>query len=256
MEIPLKILSLHDGEETLHRRSIEAIKSDEGLLRHINMVEKAMDVLNFFAVHRQEAEDEDRKTIRLLGMRLFNGCAAALKLTLAGYYQAAAMILRDMLETIFLLGYFDHDRSKITEWRESGDQDRKRTFAPVKVRMALDEKDGFTEMKRAAEYEFLCEMASHPTFKGFRMLQPTGHDHHAGPFFDFTAMKALIEELAKMSIQAGQNFSPFFDKKSKETATVVVLFMEASGQWLERHFKRPYDKESIDKLKALIATLN
>ena len=58
-------------------------------------------------------------------------------------------------------------------------------------------------------------------------------------------MKALIEEPAKMSIQSGQHFGPFFDRKTKEALTVAALFREANSQWLGRYFKRPCNKKQL-----------
>ena len=74
------------------------------------------------------------------------------QLMVSGYYQCAAMIMRDLLETAFLLGFFRHNPGTISVWRTKNDAIRKKVFAPVKIRVALDEKDGFTEKKRAAAY--------------------------------------------------------------------------------------------------------
>lgn len=252
--IPLKLELLHSGEEVLRSKSLKAIEGNEDLSRHLTLIEKAMDVLNFLSMKPPSGEDEDAKAIRLLGMRLFNGCAAAFQLMVSGYYQAAAMIMRDLLETVFLLGFFLHDRSKIAEWRTTDGATRKKVFAPVKIRIALDEKDGFTRRKRAAAYELLCELAAHPTYKGFRMLAPKGHAHHCGPFFDPTALKALVEELVKLAIQAGQNYVLFF-KGGTEAMEIKIYFMEACSEWMERYFGRPFDRKGIEKMKAQLGLL-
>ena len=253
--IPENFERLHSGEEFLRSKSLEAIEVDEDLSRHVALIEKAMDVLNNLSTNPISGEDENSKAVRLLGMRLFNGCAAAFQLIVSGYYQAAAMVMRDLLETGFLLGYFRHDRSKIAEWRNADDATRKKAFAPVKIRIALDEKDGFTEKKRAAAYELLCELASHPTYRGLQMLAPKGQAHHCGPFFDSSALKPLIEELVKLAIQAGQNYSLFFKGRTKATMETKVYFMEACGEWMERYFGHPFERKEIDEMKALLAQL-
>jgi len=253
--IPENLERLHSGEEFLRLKSLQAIENDNDLSRHVALIEKAMDILNILSMNPPAREDEDTKAVRLLGMRLFNGCAAAFQLIVSGYYQTAAMIMRDLLETVFLLGYFQHDGSKIAEWRNADDATRKKAFAPVKIRIALDEKDGFTEKKRAAAYELLCELASHPTYKGLQMLAPKGQAHHCGPFFDASALKPLIEELVKLAIQAGQNYSMFFDGRTEAIMKTKIYFMEASGEWLERYFGRPFERKEIDEIKALLAQL-
>lgn len=254
--IPKNLEALHEGEEFLRSKSLENIEADEDLLRHVSVIEKSMDLLNLLSTNPLPEEDEDTRIIQLLGMRLFNGCATSFQLILSGYYQNAAMIMRDLLETVFLLGFFLHDQTKISEWRKADDSTRKKLFAPIKVRIALDDKDGFTEKKRAAAYELLCELASHPTYKGFQMLAPKGHEHHCGPFFDSTALKALIEELVKLAIQAGQNHTLFFNGKTKAEMTAKIYFMEACSEWLEVYFNRPFERTDIEEMKAQLLHLD
>jgi hypothetical protein len=67
---------------------------------------------------------------------------------MSGYYQASALQQRDLLETAFLLSYFQSDRALIAQWRGSDQRVRQKNFAPVVVRRALDDRDGFTERKR------------------------------------------------------------------------------------------------------------
>ncbi|MBR1121894.1 hypothetical protein JQ628_10260 [Bradyrhizobium lablabi] len=61
--------------------------------------------------------DEDLKVVQMLGMRTFNAFGASLKLLLSGYHQNGALILRNVLETAFLLDLFRSNRSLITKWR-------------------------------------------------------------------------------------------------------------------------------------------
>jgi len=253
--IPENLVRLHQGEEFLRTKSLELIETDADLSRHVAIIEKAMDVLNLLSKPPATDEDEDTEAVRLLGMRLFNGCASAFSLTTSGYYQVAAMVMRDLLETVFLLGFFHNDPTKIFEWRTADSSARKKVFSPVKVRTALDDKDGFTEKKRAAAYDLLCELASHPTYKGFRMLRPQGLSHHCGPFLDPTSLKALIEELAKLAIQAAQNFLLLFKTGTKESIAAHIHFMEACGEWFERYFRSSFDRKEIEELKALLAQM-
>lgn len=253
--IPENLELLHSGEEFIRSKSLEAIEGDEDLSRHVAVIKQAMDVLNLLSMNPPPREDENAKAVRLLGMRLFNGCAAAFQLIVSGYYQTAAMVMRDLLETVFLLGFFRHNPGKISDWRTAGDATLKKVFAPVKIRIALDEKDGFTKKKRAAAYELLCELASHPTYKGLQMLAPKGLAHHCGPFFDATTLKPLVEELVKLAIQAGQNYSLFFKGETKAKMETRICFMEGCGEWMERYFGQPFKRKDIDEMKALLAQL-
>lgn len=250
--IPENFKKLHQGEEFLRTKSYEAIEADEDLSRHVDVTEKIMDTLHVLSTNPSSKEDEDTKAVRLLGMRLFNGCAAAFQLIVSGYYQNAAMIMRDLLETAFLLGFLGLDRTKISEWRTADDATRKKVFAPIKIRTALDENDGFTGKKRAESYNILSELASHPTYKGFRMLAPKGSEHHCGPFFDFSVLKPLIEQLANLAVQAGANYNPLIEDETKEIATASINCLEASGEWFERYFGLPFDRKKVEEMKALL----
>jgi hypothetical protein len=249
---PDKFRRLHEGEEFVRRKSIEAIDESEDLLAHAGLVEAVMDVIDHFC-QQYPANDEDTRTVQLLGIRLFNGMASALKLLLSGYYETSALQQRDLLETIFLLDYFKTDHALIAKWRAGDERARRKDFAPAAVRTALDERDGFTERKREKAYKLLCELAGHPTYAGFTMLAPVpGGNAHCGPFFEFTAFKAVYEELAKHALQAGAAFVRFFEARDRESRLLKIGFTEVQGKWMQRFFGQPFDQKQIDDLRALV----
>lgn len=250
-KIPENFDFLHTGEEFLRNKSIEAIEGSEDFLEHAALIERSMDLINYF-VRQYKSENDDMLTIQLLGIRLFNAAASALKLFLSGYYQTSALQQRDMLETIFLLDYFKTYPEKIAEWRQSDTKTRLKEFAPVVIRKALDERDGFTEKKREKAYKQLSELAGHPTYAGFRMLTPKpGGDANCGPFFEITSFKAVYEELTKHLIQAGAGFMRFFPGKTAADQKMKISFMETQGQWFEKLYKQPFDRKQIEELKTL-----
>lgn len=248
---PENFKRLHTGEEFVRGKSIEAIEGSEDLLAHAGLIEASMDLIDHFN-RKHVARDDDTLTIQLLGIRLFNATASAMKLLLSGYYQTSALQQRDLLETIFLLGYFTTDMTLIAKWRASDERTRRKDFAPAAVRKALDQRDGFTERKRDKAYKLLCELAVHPTYAGFRMLTPIpGGNAHCGPFFEFTAFKAVYEELAKHALQAGVAFTRFFEAARHEDYVAKIHFMEVQGRWVERFYKQPFDQVKIDEMRAL-----
>jgi hypothetical protein len=151
---PENLRTLHVGEEALRIKSIEAITRSPKYCLHLRLIESVMDLLNFFVRKHQSAGPEEL-TIQLLGIRIFNSCASSLKLMMSGYYQAATLQLRDLLETIFLVDFFRGDPRLISEWNASDDRARERRFSPKKVRNALDRRYGHTEGRRAAKYRLL-----------------------------------------------------------------------------------------------------
>lgn len=114
--IPKNLASLHDGEESLWIKAIEIIEQGQDLSAHVDLIERAMNLIQFF-VREHVADGSDQETIQLLGIRLFNGMASASRLITGGYFQTAAMIQRDLLETVFLITYLRVHPEKIRTWR-------------------------------------------------------------------------------------------------------------------------------------------
>jgi hypothetical protein len=113
--LPENLESLHGGEEQLRDKAIGVVAGDTRLKLHLVVVERAMDLADI--LRQFETGDEDLKLAQLLGMRTFNAFGASLKLALSGYSQNSALIMRDVLETVFLLDLFRGDRTLIERWR-------------------------------------------------------------------------------------------------------------------------------------------
>lgn len=251
MKFPESFHRLHKGEELVRTKSLEALESSSDLLAHTQAIESAMDLIDHFA-RSYKATDSDQLTIQCLCIRLFNGAATSLKLLLSGYYQASTLLQRDLLETGFLLDYFTTDKKLISVWvNKSKDKKTRNLFKPVVIREALDKRDQFTGQKRRTAYDLYCELAGHPTYEGFRMLTPIpGGEAHCGPFFEFTAMKAVLEELVKVLMQCGTVVPKFFVAKSRQDDEMKIHFMEALGLWAEKFYERPFERESLNELRA------
>ena len=100
--------------------ALELVAADQRLKLHVRVVENAMDLADL--LRQVPTDDEDMKVIQVLGMRTFNAFGASLKLALSGYSQNSALIVRDILETVFLLNLFSGDRTLIGRWRVAGDR--------------------------------------------------------------------------------------------------------------------------------------
>ncbi len=252
-KFPENLISLYNEEESIRLKSIEAISKNESFLYHIHTIERSMDTLEYFS-REYPHNNDDQLTIQHLGIRLFNESAAALKLLLSGYYQASISIQRNLLEVTFLLDYFTTDVELINQWHKSDKKTRKKQFSPAFVRKKLDDRDSFTERKREKAYTLLCELGVHPTADGFQMLRPIPNsDAHIGPFFENKSMKATLEELAKLAVQAGTIFPRFFTLQNLHDYKMKLAFMENMNQWSERFYKkRSVEQNQIDEIKELI----
>ena len=157
--VPVNFTWLHDGEEFIRVESLKAIEASDDLKAHLAFVAACMDLLDHFARQFVHTSD-DQMVIQKIGIRLFNGCASAVQLMLSGYYQSAVMMERDLLEVAFLLDYMYSDQSRVADWKSCDEATRNRDYAAAKIRIWLDNRDGFTEKKRAEHYKLLCTLAS------------------------------------------------------------------------------------------------
>jgi hypothetical protein len=232
---------LHTAEELVRSQNIEHIKTNNALSLHIHAIKESMNIIDYFS-RRYEAENDEQKTLQILGLQIFNQSASALKLILSGYYHASISIKRSMLETAFLLDYFSTDQALIKEWDENDEKTRtKGKFNPTNVRKALDERDDFEEEKRKQHYKRLSELGTHPTPVSFVMLKPIPEgDFYYGPFFAPEMIKGSIEELALVSTQIAGKFSQFFEPKILQDTQIKASFSEVLDAWLRRFNKHVY----------------
>jgi hypothetical protein len=249
--LPENFYSLHEWEERLRAQSLSEIARVEDLACHMRALESAMNTIEHYA-RSWETDDQNKLTIQLLGVRLFNGAAASLKLVLCGYYQPAAAEARDLLETSFLLDYFRVNDTLIAAWRTARERKQRNRFRPVVVRKALDARDGFTGEKRAEQYRLLSTYAAHPNPQGFRMLRRTPEGLALiGPFFELQALGAILAELVKIVMPAAHYFGHHFEPRLKIDYLVKIAFLQTGGEWLERFAGRPFDRAAVEELKAL-----
>ena len=172
----------HQHEEKLRQESIALIEGDTELSRRLEMIQKAMALIFAYTID-YSSKSEDENTMQLLGIRLFNAGASGLKLALSGYYQTAFHQARDIMEIGYLLDYFRTSPEQRSLWKHADYKTRRKLFDPVKIRIALDERDNDQTLKRAEEYNKLSELASHATFRGFRLTTRGGFGE-LGPFVE------------------------------------------------------------------------
>jgi len=231
--LPEKLALLYQGEEVLRQRALEAVAGDPRLVLHLVVLEKAMDLAD--VLRRHETSDEDLKVMQMLGMRAFNAFGACLKLALSGYGQNSTLIMRDILETTFLLNLFNGDRAAIKRWRMADKKERMKQFSPVRVREALDARDGFTGKKRAEVYDLFSELAGHPNMKSVLMMRPQKEgDAVIGPFIETGMLSAVLSELGRLAVQVGEILTLFFPTAHGQAER--RLFAATKLKWLSTFY--------------------
>lgn len=226
------LLETHTHEEKLRAESLVIVEADEGMRKRLILVEKGMAII-FAYTHEHVGLSEDEVTIQMLGVRLFNAAASAIKLALSGYYQTAFSQARDIMETGFLVDMLRTSPEKIAVWKGADDAKRREMFSPVEVRKALDSRDGNKEKKRAKLYKILSETASHATYKGFQLTTLDGLGQ-IGPFVNEKMLKAWVEEMVLRLGPSAVVYAKHFPKADPR----LLVFLQHFGSELVAGVKR------------------
>jgi len=242
-KMPSNLILLHQGEVVLRGKSIELVEASPKLVLHFQITELAMDAFDVFRQYR--TTDEDFKVVLMLSLRVFNALAAATKLMLSGYYLFSAQILRDILETVFLLDFFRTNSAAITTWRNATREERLRDFKPVKVREELDARDGYTTKKRALLYQQFSELAGHASMVSVNMLRPKGLDATNTPFVDPNALEAVSSEMGRLAVQAGEIIVAMARTDDEafviKFSDVATTFVDLKTEWMETFYGKAPD---------------
>lgn len=236
-EFPEKFYCLYKQEEFLRSKALELIAANPNLAFHLAVIECAMDLNDL--LRQVPTEDEDFKVLQILSIRTFNAFGASIKLALSGYSQNSALIMRDILETVFLTDMFSKDGSTIKQWREAGSARERDKFRPINVRKFLDDHDGFKSEKRKAVYKMFSELAGHPSMQSMHMLRPhVGGDAVGGPFMEFITLQAVLSEMAKLAIQVGEIVSAFFPNDFHTATLLRADFIGKKEEWIKSFYSR------------------
>lgn len=251
--IPQNLIYLHEGEEETRRKNIAAVEADADLLLDLDMIERAMDLIDVF-VRQQVEADADGRAVQHLAIRMFNGLATAWKLTASGYYQNAALILRDLIETVYLVNFFHIKPQSIANWRSADRKQLQKEFGPSIIRKALDDDDGKGKSKREQIYYMFSNLAGHPTKAGFDMLKPKGQDAIIGPFPDDTALRALVQELGSLAVQCGLATAVWLDYDVPMVNPTTLRFLQRMMDFTERFHGKQYSAAERAEINEIYAT--
>jgi len=245
--LPENLESLHKGEEELRTKSVLEINRDPNLKDQMVIIQESLNMI-FDITKSYKTKDKIELTIQYIGARLFNSIVTSIKLMLSGYYQSSVMLQRDIVELGFLLDYFLSDKSKIEEWINSSIKERMNKFSPAAVRKALDDRDGFQEKQRQKIYKLMSEVATHPTYAGFKLLAPDGKVH-LGPFFDAKYLKYLVHELALRVPNFTVIYISHFEKLPSNFLKVRVEYLAKIKDWAQKYLKSDLNYLDIDGLQ-------
>jgi len=245
--LPENLESLHKHEEELRTKSVLEINADQNIKDQFVIIQESLNMI-FGVTKSYKTEDKIELTIQYIGARFFNSIVTAIKLMLSGYYQSSVTLQRDIVEIGFLLDYFLSDKSKIEEWKNSPTKERMDKFSPATVRKALDDRDGFQGKKRQEIYKLMSEVATHPTYAGFKLLAPDGKVH-LGPFFDAKYLKHLVHELALRVPHFTVIYISHFENVPSTFLKVRVEFLAKMKNWAQKYLKSDLTHLDINGLQ-------
>lgn len=235
--VPENFHSLHKQEEFLRSKALDLIAAKPDLAFHLAVVESAMDLTDL--LRQVPSEDENFKALQMLSIRTFNAFGASMKLALSGYSQNSALVMRDILETVFLTDMFRKDRSAIKQWREAKSAKERDRFRPVNVRKFLDTHDGFTSGKRAEAYKMFSDLAGHPSMQSIHMLRPrVDGDAVGGPFMEFGTLQAVLSDMAKLAVQVGEIVSDLFPVVFDAVTASRANFNRRKTEWVKKFYSK------------------
>lgn len=264
-DLPGDLGLLGKQEQEMRDKSVFEINKSTELSDHLELIRESLGIIYFLSRNYRHQTD-DELTIQCLGTRIFNSIASSLKMLLSGYYQGSLMFQRDILETSFLLDFFTIERpdgqSEISAWKVC--EKRHIEYAPVKIRIALDERDDLTEQKRRERYVELCEYGTHPSYAGFIMLAPD-ELVKIGPFFNLDFLVRVLYALAVYALTAMLTYQSYFPINKLSTGVVkdtLKQFLKGYlgswdrlTSWSKKYWEIDPSKYSIDNIRTEIAKL-
>lgn len=236
-----KFDSLHTSEELLRQKAQAIVSKSTDYQLHLSVAAAAMDVTDL--LRHFGNDDQDFRAVQMLGMRVFNAFASSIKLSFSGYHQNAILILRDVMETVFLMDLFQSDRTKIQIWRYADKKTWDNEFSPLQVRKKLDNRDGHQTSKRKQRYKLFSDLAAHPSMKSAWMLCPEKNgDAKIGPFVEHAPLGAVLFEMGRLAAEAIHHFGKFLPTERLEIMLVHIKQLEIAEEWMQRFYGREYSK--------------
>jgi len=87
--------------------------------------------------------------------------------------------------------------------------------------------------RREETYKLFSELAGHPTMKSCWMMRPQKDgDAVIGPFIEKTSLEAVLSEMGRLAVQAGQHLIAFFPGDWQQGFGPRLSFAEVEGEWL------------------------
>lgn len=226
--VKIDFIKYRQHENKIFRKSLSYLNKNDKGKAHLDLFQFATST-NFSWIKQNTSPDEDEMTVQFIGARLFNDAMIAYHDALSGYYQASFSMQRSLIEIQFLLDYFRTSKEMIKVWKESTNAERYKKFGPHELYKLLDKRDeetGLINSKRKADYQRFCELATHVSFPGIKLLANNKNEIEAGPFYDKKKLSSALFELNKRYIMAVISLCPLLKAKELEAMKLLIDMVE------------------------------
>lgn len=193
----IKFQEFDSYEDELAKRSISWISKEEKGKEYLKLFKLAASFNYALVKDFSYQENDDQLTVKYLGSRIFNFGITSYRSILSGYYQVGFSLMREFVESNFLVDYFQTDKSEITRWKNASNKTLKNEFSPNKLYTKLDKRDKFTGEERKRQYQLFCEYAAHASYGGFKLLTNDDNLIETGFFFNSNKLLNGIAELSR-----------------------------------------------------------
>lgn len=168
---------------------------------------------------------------RLVG-RSVSSAIAALRLINFGHYDEALALTRNIAETGNLMYLFFEKPEMIRKWLDSTEKDRRREFAPVKVRQTL-EGLGTGVPTDSEKYGLLCEIGVHVSPSTAPQSFNTSEIPTLGGYYQERGQVICINELAWVVATVGApaaGVAIIARDKAEEVVDAVISLADTIGE--------------------------
>jgi hypothetical protein len=107
----------------------------------------------------------------------------------------------------------------------------------VKVRLTLEAHPDFAGQRRDRVYDTFSGFASHPSYKGFRLIAP-GNSPKLGPFFDEPLLRSLLEDLGRHLSHAALGVGMLFEDVEMPILQAKAVYLESLRRYHGKHIQR------------------
>lgn len=192
----MKISKLQEKAFKAQCQINKAYKKLPELEKNFQTIEISFNILEKFLKIPFEEDDIFAVAIREIVFRSHKTLQAATLNATAGIEIPTMSLLRDLIETEFLLRYFVINPDEISEWWNADRKTRLRKYNPSKLREKIAKK--FPKLKKPMEDDYIghCEIAAHPTPISLKLQRESKNSSLFPPSKDIMFVWVCIMEVS------------------------------------------------------------